>query len=715
MAERRFGKFTSSPHPLALILVVYSLVLSYFVDHTLVHSDEIGYILNARRLLGGPSSQLTYFPGYSIVLTPVLVFTRDPEFIVRGVQLINALLAGVVAILSWRFVASVRPSMPTSRIFLITLVTSMYPAFRLFSTLALSENLTIPLTLALALAAARLAQTPSRQRMLITCACAGLTVLVHPRLIAAAGATVIVAVYLQWKDRREILAALLATVGGLALAVGLARLILASPTGTFSFAQSQRTTTSGLVTSNLGFRQLAALPFTALGQLFYLSVGTLTLGPLGAIGLWRSIREGKTSSRSTGVLAGWVALNCLATLVVSSMFMNLGTGDKAIYGRYLEAVILPVLLFGAIQLFEPVSALHRRVATLFPGAAAALLIIVRNPDAFGGRRQLINISAIEPLVELTSSIDLPFIATVGVFLTLTLLMVARNKPTVACAGIGVLFAVGGVVAVNRAHDALVNFERYDDFAAVMQDQFSTADMEDIDCVSVDNFANGLNWQQQNLRLQLIDIDLQNWQRDSGASPCSPFVLTSDPALSASIPHARLLAVDPTVAIQLWVVDPAVQRHLEAAGRPGVADPAAILPIDQTLKVEILEVSPTEAPGVFDIRLALTNTADRALVPSGGLPDGFGGYAVGLEWREGVGGSRVSEPRRARLEAILWPGETTEIEIELAAIQYPVGEDPIRLDPGSWLLRAEVVQEGVRWLEDSASDETLVDVAEAVPE
>ena len=75
-----------SPIVAGAIVALVSMIASMPIESTIVHPDEVGYILNASNLLGGPPSRLPYFPGYSVFLTPVLALSDDLGTIVRGVQ-----------------------------------------------------------------------------------------------------------------------------------------------------------------------------------------------------------------------------------------------------------------------------------------------------------------------------------------------------------------------------------------------------------------------------------------------------------------------------------------------------------------------------------------------------------------------------------------------------------------------------------------------------
>jgi hypothetical protein len=82
----------------------------------------------------------------------------------------------------------------------------------------------------------------------------------------------------------------------------------------------------------------------------------------------------------------------------------------------------------------------------------------------------------------------------------------------------------------------------------------------------------------------------------------------------------------------------------------------------------------------------------------------GGVAVGLEWRSPDSSERLGDPVRVHLPRIVWPGDSVELQ---GVIPPLLSGRP--LDPGTWLLRAELVQEGMRWFGDDVADETVVEI------
>src|SRR5687768_14173384 len=98
------ARHTPSGHPRALAALAVAAVTAVHVALRLVViadrpgpkvTDEIGYLINARVLAGGPPGDLScctvYSGGYSLLLAPLAAVFPDPEALYRA-----ALLLGVV-------------------------------------------------------------------------------------------------------------------------------------------------------------------------------------------------------------------------------------------------------------------------------------------------------------------------------------------------------------------------------------------------------------------------------------------------------------------------------------------------------------------------------------------------------------------------------------------------------------------------------------------
>ena len=133
---------------LVLILVASSLiriVLNRNYDASMVMRDEAGYLANAAALAGhafdGASS---YHAGYSLLILPAFLLFDDPLRVYRGVQAINLILAALSILIVDRLLRELFPGTRRAMRLLATGVAASYPAWFVFSGLAMSENAMVP-------------------------------------------------------------------------------------------------------------------------------------------------------------------------------------------------------------------------------------------------------------------------------------------------------------------------------------------------------------------------------------------------------------------------------------------------------------------------------------------------------------------------------------------------------------------------------------------
>lgn len=687
-----------SPKQMLLIGIgAVHLLLAIFITRPLILPDEAGYLLNARRIatLGEPS-QLVYFPGYSLILAPLFVVFSELAAIFRGVQVINALLAVASAGLSISLAETLFPGRSTRHRYAAVAVVGLYPSYLLFGSLSVSENLFVPATLAILVLLLRADANPSTTNLAALAAVSGLAILIHQRAVVFAIAVIIAAVARFGIKTRQVATVIVVTAITAGAGVLLARGILGSNPDVYEFGISERTSVLGLIADNLDPRSLFTLPFTIMGQALYITVATLGLAPLALIHLAGWWRPG-VPVEGRALAAIWLASVLGTTIIISGLFMNQGTGDQAVYGRYLEAVLAPFLLIGVMALLDADRTPMARHLPLLPAIMAPILVAVRGVDAFTGRQQLLNIATIQPIVELVG-IDLFWMATTGVIGIALLFTTARRWGVLGLLPLAVAYAISTGFIFERAVSAQNNFDQPTELDDKIETYVASIDPSQR-CVAIDDSTTASPWFQQNYRLESLDVDFLRWDSTSGSSPCGVFVLTSRADLETSIPGAKLVAVEPERNFLLWLTSEPTM--LTGPPFPEVAMPTAFLPDLGQIVLSEPKIVAIEDDHI-EVSVELTNNTDRALVPSRSLPSGFGGVSVGLEWMSRSSQDRLHEPRRSSLGKIVWPGQSVILEGEL-----PYEVDDFEIGDGLVRVHTEVVQEGWRWAGRETGEETLV--------
>jgi hypothetical protein len=317
--------------------------------------DEGGYLANAAALAGyvfdGASS---YRAGYSLLLAPFYVFFGNIFTIYRLAQGLNVALAVASLVLVYRWLVDLFPDERRSNVLLAVLVVGSYPAWTVFSTLVLSENVVIPLFVLSSVLCFRTAKFGGGY-WLAWGSCAGFLDIVHPRGLIVAFAAMMVGAVIAAGRREWIRFAMFVAIIGILIAFE--RFLLA-PWLTARL-------TLGEYPPDLRYPTLAELFFplttfsgirAVLLHLFahcaYVLMGTLWLSWFGVLHAARaSAADIRRRSFTPQTLAlAYAALALLGTIALSALhftaYPNALQLDQWMYGRYAEAVLMPTLAVG---------------------------------------------------------------------------------------------------------------------------------------------------------------------------------------------------------------------------------------------------------------------------------------------------------------------------------------------------------------------------------
>ncbi|MEV5704181.1 hypothetical protein [Actinoallomurus sp. NPDC052274] len=124
-----------------LAQVAVRIILAAFHDSPILIPDEWGYLLAARLLAGGASSDLSgrtfYQAGYPLLISPAYWFSADPVTLYRIVLVINALIGATL--LAPAHVALRRLGLPRGRAYLLAMVTASLPSVVYYGQYAMSD------------------------------------------------------------------------------------------------------------------------------------------------------------------------------------------------------------------------------------------------------------------------------------------------------------------------------------------------------------------------------------------------------------------------------------------------------------------------------------------------------------------------------------------------------------------------------------------------
>ncbi len=409
----------------------------------IVMYDEFGYFATARHLVGeGQSTHLRYYPGYAFTLVPsfLVTSTSDGAYTVT-LFVVNGLLGALTTVLAWQLVRVLGPELSQRVRLLATLTVAVYPSWLLYTDLTWSENLLVPIGVALVLLAGRLARGGPAWLALAYSVLAAAAYLTHPRGLAMTGAAVVVGLVVLPRQGWLLRAALVVVPAG----------VLARETPAIA---RWATDSTDFKSDNLLRDGLHDIPHVAAsigGQLFYLAAATYGIAPLGVYALVCLVRrEGVRSERGAIALAALAA--AAGMLVVSGIYWHAPfRSDQLVYGRYNEATLLPLFAAGVVALatvrldWRRIVVMLAPIALLWPIPLLAWDAALRDTTAVN-----FNILGIAPIVWLVGGVNLPTIAFAHTLAAGVVVVVARRRPSLAlpvlCAGlVAVSIALGTVL------------------------------------------------------------------------------------------------------------------------------------------------------------------------------------------------------------------------------------------------------------------------------
>jgi hypothetical protein len=587
---------TPAPPPDRIWPITGGIAFATFVVHVIaaarmsgpiINGDESGYLGNARYLVQGIGrTHAGYAAGYSVLLTPAAFLSRDPLTAYHLSLVVNALLAASVPVLGVFLARRVLPSTPPAALVATALLLVLYPGWAVIANLTLSENALVPAVLATACVIATAGE--SLPRWCLAAALASYTSFVSPRglVVVLAFGIACVASTRPWKSRAPgvpaLLLALVLTLAARGLNVAIAGTShVPGVSDGFGSQVFQPLIHPGL------WRDAAA---NIIGRSVYSSIATFGTVIVGAVVLSTAVTRRKVAAASDALapVAVFAVPVLILTLVLgafaSAKVASTAT-DYLVYGRYVDAVLAPVLAVGGAWLFGRVTSRAPRTQirqALALGAALAVAVavfaLVRPAGAPGAQLNVANALA----------------------LRIFLVHVHRTLPVVLFAAVATTTLGLIVFAIDRRVGAIAilvflawsSWTAFDDYvvpgsAARAQQRVLVAAIDrlraagvDTSCVVVDtNPPRPSKWHLGN------DAFLVPTSTFSTAVPndpdCGPLVVSSAADVNTRFPGARPVSYENHVALALWVIEPRVaqpaRNEISSSGLLGPVPVTGALP------------------------------------------------------------------------------------------------------------------------------------------
>lgn len=704
---------------LAVAVAALHAVLGLAMRAPVIHPDELGYVSAARFLAGrGLAPQTEYFPGYSLLLVPVARVISDPLRLWHAALLVNAVLAGLTVVLAAALVRRLAPGLPTGHRLLVVGALSLYAPLLLWSNLAIAENVLIPGFLAGVLLVWRAFESGRPGWWAGAGAATAALYGVHPRGIVIALALVAVALVTQrpWRTHTRPLTALAAGMG----AVGAAAWLLATWVAREAPASARAYDVSGTLTKNFTGTKLAGLAAEIGGQIWYLTVATWGLFPIGMAACLALLGRVVTGRRRDpeAATAAFVALSVLGVMALGSLFINNDVRlDYLVYGRYNEGVLAPVLLLGLLAVTRLAAratssastrARSLRVAALVVagtmGASAAVLVLGRGAATFDLPVVRSNVLGLDALLAWRGyTLPVVVISLAGLLGAGLVLAAGWVRPLAAVAVTGALF----VPSVMSGQQFLVDGSHQRATERAVATAVGAVDRRVAgapSCVAYD-LAGVSRWHEANYRMFLPGVRLQAFTSMSGRAPCSELVVSGRSDFATAFPGSRRVMLENNYHQSLWALPGPVQDRLAMAG--WLLPVALPSPLPTTARHYRMVPAPHRPlPRVLafragrhaDLDLVVTHTGTGTPWPNTfGLRSAIQAVRIGVRWyRLGEPGRPDGFPTidwaRTELPRSLLPGESVPVRVRLE----PRERDGAPLSAGTYQVQVEVVQDGVGW-------------------
>lgn len=647
--------------------------------HGFLLSDTTGYLANARWLAGkagdtyqGPTS--FYHPAWSLLVAPLYRVMRAPRDVQVGALVLNALLA--TAVLPAAYAVARRAfDLPVRVALAAAAVAATYPAVLLLSGYEWAEPLYQLLFLLFVLAAAELVRRPGTGVAVAVGTLGAALNATHPRGLGMIPVVVVFLGVLAWRRQlpRAAAGAGIAAVLVLFVATRLVNHALLDAIYSKTSAGVEGDVLGRLTDPHLVWGAGKA----AVGQLWYLTVASLGLVPLGALWLLTA-RRLPTAVRVVTLVA------CVATLAASAVEMSDGTRvDHMVYGRYVEGIVPVLLVAGAAAVAAWRTVLPRLLAgvAVLAAALAGLLVLLRGGELFTGDVMPLNVTGLLVYRHSVSQVDVARVTILALAVTAVVLLLSRWRALAGLALVAVLFA-GSAASVQAR-----TLQPFDDYwSSVTEIPEAVRAVSDHGHVSYDR-ASYDAYAADFYQLELSDRGLRFFDsRDE--RPRDDLVIASTDWAQGRSWGARLVFVEapreyPDEA--LWVMPGALQERLADGGFLLPEDPTAAVP-DPVQRIEA-DVPGRLAPGAArDVEVEVTHLGGGAAWRPLSVLPGYvaGSVRLGARWYD-AGGAEVAG-QTAELDRVLLPGDSTTARLHLVA---PTA-------PGRYRVTIGLRQEGLTW-------------------
>lgn len=701
------------------VYLLFFLIHLYFgsdINNPFIHVDEAGYIANARHVFHQSHLKTSYYPGYSLLISPAFFFSNNLDTAYKIIQVINALLTSFVPVLGyWLLRMAFGNRLLRRDSLLIAVLVSLFPAFLLYPSLAISEVSYVPIYLLLITLLFGYRTTVGRWQIAYlfgTALSFAMLWLTHPRALALFPALL---AFFGWELLRRRDWRIWRDTGLLLVAVVVLKYAL------FDVYFSAMRGDSGYVdTGSTIFRVIKVNFFQGsgatlhmvtnlFGQSLYLVLSSLGIAAITVYEYARYFRR-RWSERFTDPLfavMGFIFLGFLGTLFLSAMYMNkenIGLAhfraDHIIYARYNEGVIAPFYLIG-LGLFLLGRFVRRKllisfvlltplVALFFWRESQSFHVLPFNiynalgfyyfrlfGDGFG-----------------FATVFWPFLVAATVFWTLTLY--SRSVGLV----LGMVLFVSLAVYTNHAYLIKGAVGREDE-RVLTQPLTMYQEISDNRSLLYDRATRNY-WHEVNYQIYLPDLQFIRFDSREAAYPQdTDLILSGRWDLAETYAGARLIGLENHYAQGLWLLPGVAQDVFVERGEVLPKDFPTKLPVGaMRSELSLVDYVVNNTDAGASVRLEITHSGGEAFWPNlYGVRRPEYSVRVGTQVYSANSPETLRCSRRAELPQSLYPGMTVRVDV-------PLDCEDMSWD-GRYLTKIGLIQEAVTWFVTTGDQRELV--------
>lgn len=468
-------------------------------------------------------SPAAYHPGFGLLLRPLVLIGIVGHDLHQAALVLNSILAGVCVYLAAIFGS--RLGLSRRAVTACALLGALYPSVSAASRIAWPETLLCVTVLGLAVLAH--GQTPLQNLSLGLLS--GLIFAVHPRAVVATFAVVSLALVTSSKYlRRPLLVGLI--VGWMLSGA----LIFWTDTWQESRVESAQETIAlfDVIVSGLG--QITAIANS--------SIGLGLLGALMSLATTSHVMRRKAPLNSNAATRVYLGAGFLAMTILGGIALAGSERlDTAIYGRYLDPWVLPLVIVAIAQLkTRPTRSQLRQLTLTF--AVGVIVLAFASTDLVEPPRRIMTLSS-GWMWEITNQVPIFLAMTVAVgALVVVVNQVFPDKMAHVLVGV-LLLTSAGSTAVNHAHLSAVG--------DIAEGQASTVIFlpETLSCLAHD-VASTKPYTPSLYQMSLPNVEHRIVDLAAGRRPCSAYLIAGL-EIADKCPNASLIAKELRGQWGLW--------------------------------------------------------------------------------------------------------------------------------------------------------------------